>query len=78
MTTAQTGSVQRISLGRTILPVALGGLLVIVGLAGYLSMRPQVISGSLNNGPMMGTALGLWFFVGLALMAYGMLIARYN
>ena len=64
----------RISIGRQAVPVMIGTALILIGLAGFLSMDSGVLAGSLRNADMMSVGLGVQFFAGLALIAYGVLI----
>ena len=56
--------------------IAVGSVLIVVGVGGFLSMNSSVLSGTLVNGPMMGSTLGMYLFGALALVTYGALAGR--
>lgn len=64
-----------VSAGRRAVPVVIGAALILFGLTEFLSIEPSVVADTLRNADVMSIGLGLQFFAGLMLMAYGLLIA---
>ncbi len=56
---------------RHVVAIAVGALLVVLGVLEYLSMEPGVIAGNLQNADVMSAILGIQLFSGFLLMAYG-------
>ncbi|MGA2664140.1 MAG: hypothetical protein ABSF83_04275 [Nitrososphaerales archaeon] len=61
-------------MARRIVPVAIGAILVLLGVLEFLSMKPSVLNDTLRNADAMGVGLGVQLFAGLALIAYGTVV----
>lgn len=62
-------------MGRRVASSAIGGFLVLLGLAEFLAMRPSVAAATLQNADAMGAVLGIQLFIGLFLIVYAVFIA---
>lgn len=56
--------------------VAVGAILGVVGVVGFLQVSASVMNATEVNGPIMSSAFGVYFLAALALLSYGALAGR--